>query len=289
MINKLILLEGMQGLDKSALAVTANDYLGDYIKTNLYMDGKGSPMDLACCAAIPTALIKSVLDLFPLSADMMKSKMKVAGKYAVINYGEILTQTDKSESQRIKQCLEGFEVFEGRVSAEAYAKIYQNRWKTYTRNNCIENELTICDSLYMQHHIDELILYQNQSELEIIDFLMSLVEEAMNLYPVLIYIKQKKIEKYLEYIDQDGANSGIAMWFNYYAKRIENSPFGIRNKLKGNEGLREYFHRRESIELGIIEMLSIKKYVVKNPEYGLSAIWGDIKAILDELFVDEIM
>ena len=253
-MNRLLLIEGIPGSGKTTFAKLLAQKLEEDKKVNLYIEGDLHPADMAWCALLTDDEYNRLCTNYPMHKQAFESNKSLWNDFIIIAYTKI-----ENLEQQLFDYFESKEIYNGRVGADIFCGIHLDRWKKFGEQ---AEDINIFECALLQNSINELMLFECLEENQISKYIKSLCECVKALNPIVIYIdidvKTALRRAAAERIDENGQ----MVWQESVAHYIENSPYGIKNNLKGVEGMEEYFERRMLFEKRILESLPVEKYLV---------------------------
>ncbi|MBE5962824.1 MAG: hypothetical protein E7256_15850 [Lachnospiraceae bacterium] len=295
--NRLILFEGLPGTGKSTLSKQAYEILTNHgIPAVLYNEGNLHPADLSWSACVPLSKLPNLFQTYPAYESAIKEHMSLEADYAVIAYTEFPI---KEEDQALYDLLASYEIYDARIPLADFKKKHYDRWERFAKEHTPQfaddipsNGITspkepnseqrfIFECTLLQNHINELLLFHNQNEEEIILHISHLVELVKDLNPVLIYLNPTDIAHTTKNAAKERCNpSGEPVWLNSVCKWIEESPYGKAHSLSGLPALLAYLKNRKHIEEIVMHALPIPCYILYNDTHDWMQMNDKIRKIL---------
>ena len=163
MNNYNIFIEGIPGSGKSTLLNHLADKLPDY---RAYREGDISPIELAWCSYQSKEQYEKSLEKFPALADEIKRHMMVEREHYIVAYTQIRT-----EQFDFYQYMEQFEIYSGRRGEKEFREIIYERFSHFNDSG------NIFECSFFQNIMDELLLYKEYQDEQIVDFYRGLLEQ----------------------------------------------------------------------------------------------------------------
>ena len=149
-------IEGLQGSGKSTLVKRMSDKHPEY---KVFREGDYSPIELAWCAYVSKDTYSSILKKYSDIQNEITIKSYEEDGHMIICYTQIITDIPGFHKD-----LEQYEIYNNRVSEESFKKIILTRLANWnTDGNIFECSL-------FQNIVEDMILFQNASDAEIIAF-----------------------------------------------------------------------------------------------------------------------
>jgi len=272
-MNKLILVEGIPGSGKTTISRKIADYLGKSIKTTLYNEGQMHPADLAWCACIPEGDYEGIIKTYPQYENPIRENTWFEDGYAIVAYIQF-----PIEDQKLYAILEGYEVYDGKAGLEVFTGLHAKRWRRFSEQAGKQNGITVFECSFLQNHINELLLFHNLDEDTIIKHLCSLIDSVRTLNPVLFYLVQPCVRETIARVSAQRVDEeGRRVWMERVIQYTEKCPYGLKNGLKGFDGMVKAFEDRKRIEMRVIRELPIETHIIDNPDYDWDKVWGEVE------------
>lgn len=277
--NRLILFEGLPGTGKSTLSQKTYELLTSHgIPATCYNEGQLHPADLSWCACVPLSDLPSFFKNYPAYETTIKEHMSIESDYAVIPYLELGI---KPEDGTLLDLLASYEIYDGRKSTEFFKQKHYDRWKHFGIDAVQNENHYIFECTLLQNHINELLLFHNQTDQEITLHILHLIELVKDLNPVLIYLNPTNIAATTKAASKErSSSSGVPEWEHRVCDWLEHSPYGKLHSLTGYPGLLTYLKTRKDLEEHIMHTLPIPCYLLYNDTHDWSQIAEKIEKIL---------
>lgn len=277
--NRLILFEGLPGTGKSTLAKKTYEFLTSRdIPATFYNEGQLHPADLSWCACVPLSDLPAIFQTYPAYEAVIKEHMSLESDYAVIPYTQL---SIKSSDQALYDLFAGYEIYDAHTSTEVFKQKHYDRWERFGIEAAKQETHFIFECALLQNHINELLLFHNQTDQEITLHILHLIELVKNLNPILIYLNPTNIAATTEAASKERSSpSGIPEWQNRVCDWLEHSPYGELHSLTGLCGLLSYLKTRKHLEEKIMHALPIPCYILYNDTHDWVQITDKIHKIL---------
>ena len=106
----------------------------------------------------------------------------------------------------------------------------------------------------MQNILENMLLYLQMEEEEILDFYRRLKEVLVGKKVEILYLDVENIRESVEIIKKERSDeNGVELWFSMMVRYIEESPYGKTHGLLGMEGLLIHLERRKKLEHRILK------------------------------------
>ena len=156
-------VEGLQGSGKSTLVQKLSELSPE---CTAIREGDYSPVELAWCAYVDEKKYREILGKYSDIRELIEAKTFSDlddSKKRIICYTQIITDIPGFHKD-----LEQYEIYNNRVSYEDFKSIILKRYKAWSKNSLQESKIFEC-SLF-QNIVEDMILFQNASDAEIIAF-----------------------------------------------------------------------------------------------------------------------
>ncbi|MBQ7360507.1 MAG: hypothetical protein IJW63_10470 [Lachnospiraceae bacterium] len=245
-----IFVEGIQGMGKSTLT---NALAKKYPEYRVCREGDYNPVELAWCTWMTQEEYEAVLDRYPDLVEEIKANTTVeymggylgqedARRY-VITYTRILTDIPGFHKD-----LERFEIYNGRKSLEEIKEIVLSRYEKFNGQGYI------FECSFFQNIVEDLILFHQLSDDEIVQFYRELYAKVDKKSFHLYYLYSDEVEENIRIIREERCDAqGNQMWYPLMLGFLVESPYGKAHGYQGFEDMIGHFKHRQRVEMRIIE------------------------------------
>ncbi len=204
---------------------------------------------------------KSLKDWPQLENKIMENSIYEDSRY-IVSYTRI--QTDNQDFYRY---MEQYEIYGGRRNIQEFSKIIFERFRNF---NGVGN---VFECTFFQNIIEELMLFAEYDDLQILDFYSKLISNISDDFFV-IRLVSTDIEKSVTQIKEERINEqGEEVWYHLMMNYLNKSPYGKAHNYKNFDDVLKHFHRRITIEKRIADELLHKKCVdIESKNYQLEDI-----------------
>lgn len=257
---KNIFIEGIQGTGKTTLLRLLGQQLQDY---HVYWEGDYSPVELAWCTYMTEDEYLQALEKFPELATEIEKWTTKEDEHFIVQYTRIL-----AENRAFYEYMEQFEIYNGRCPLDEFKQVLLHRYEQFSR------EGNIFECSFFQNTMEELLLYYDMTEQEIIAFFEELFVKLRHKDFLMLYLYSEQIEKNILQIKKERSdNSGNEMWYPLMLRYLNDTPYGRKHPFVGVEDMAAHFRRRMQMELKVIErVLGNQAVILPAKEYQIEEV-----------------
>lgn len=189
-------IEGLQGAGKSTLV---NRLAENYPEKKVCREGDYTPVDLAWCAYVDETTYQSIFARFPSLSEEIERYAVLEKNHRVIPYTRILT-----DIPGFYKYMEQFEIYNGNLERETFENTVLSRFSAW------EPEDEIFECAMFQNILENMMLYLQMQDDEILAFYRKVHEILQNNPYKILYLDVEDIEGSLEVIKKERADeSGV--------------------------------------------------------------------------------
>lgn len=235
-------------------------------------EGDYSPVELAWCAWLTKEEYEGVLGRYEAIREEIEKHtvietMDVDNQpHYVVCYTQIITDIPGFHKD-----LEQYEIYNGRKSFEEMQEIILARYERFfsyyksekkkDTKDCVDvvkdNARSKCylfECSFLQNIIENLILFHQLSDDEIVDFYKKLYEKVDKEKFTLLYLYGDNLEESTSIIKKERSDAqGNEMWYPLMLEYLVNSPYGKAHGYKDFGDMVAHFRHRQQLELRIIK------------------------------------
>lgn len=257
--STIIFVEGLPGSGKTTFSKRLDEHyesMGIDVKT--FNEGDLHPMDLAWCSITDKEEYEKLLCKFPKYELQINSNTKIEGDRYITAYTKVRVH---DEDVSLYKDFEQYEIYRT-DDIKQFKNAHLNLWQTFNLQ-AKENEVYIFECIFLQNHINELILKYNLTQNEIAAYFEDLVYCLSNFNVKLFYLKQVNIPKVLKRISNErrSDNPHYKDWIDLVSDYFENTRYGRELGYIGYDGVIKYFTDRQNMEEAIIPTLKIDSHI----------------------------
>ena len=236
---KNIFIEGIQGMGKSTLL---NHVAAKIPAYHVCREGDYSPVDLAWCAWMTEEEYRQVLKRYePIREEIVKNTVK-EGRYYIVSYTKIITDIPNFHKE-----LEAFEIYNGRKTFHEFQEIIFSRYESFAQTDYL------FECSFFQNMIEDLILFHQLRDNEIVAFYQKLYEKIHKEEFLLLYLYSDNLEEYITSIKKERCdNHGNELWYSMMLEYLIHSPYGKQHDYREFEDMIAHFQHRQQLELRIL-------------------------------------
>ncbi|MBR5340407.1 MAG: deoxynucleoside kinase [Erysipelotrichaceae bacterium] len=249
-------VEGLQGSGKSTLIKNLSMKYPAY---TVFREGDYSPVELAWCTFMTKDRYAEILEKYRDIRSTIEEKSHVEGDHVIVCYTQI-----KTDIPGFYKDLEQYEIYNGRLAFDEFKRTIFERYNNWNGDD------TIFECSLFQNIVEDMILYRNASDQEIMDFYKELADIVKDKPFRIFYLKTENIAENINVIRKERCDeNGNEMWFPLMLKFFDESPFARSRGIYGEEELYKHFSHRQELELYICrELFPDKLTVLKSKEYS---------------------
>lgn len=276
MNHKVIIIEGIPGSGKTTFSNLIYHHLKDSnIKANLYNEGDLHPIDLAWCSIINEKDFEYLLNKYSKYSKDIKKYSKKLDNDIITAYTKV--RVDNSDIQFYRD-FEKYEIYRTddlNIFKDAHLKLWKHLKKT--------EDVYIFECIYLQNHINELILKHNLSKENILKYMKELINTIKDFNPIVFYLKPKNIEKTIKNIAdlRRSDNPLYKDWIDLVIEYFENTKYGKKLGYIGYEGALKFFKDRVIIEEKVLKSISVKNHIL-NIDNNYNEVLKEIIKLLEK-------
>lgn len=234
-----IFIEGLQGTGKSTLLQNICEKMPEY---HVCREGDYSPIELAWCTWMTGEEYGAVLEKYSGIQDEIAANTVQEGRRYIISYTRILTDIPGFHKD-----LERFEIYNGRKTFHDFEEIILSRYAGFSGAGYL------FECSFMQNIIENLILFYQLSDEEILAFYRRLYGMIKKDEFLLLYLYSDKIEENTKAIRKQRTDGqGNELWYGLMMEYLVQSPYGKQHGCQNFDDLAAHFRHRQQVELRVI-------------------------------------
>lgn len=231
-------VEGLQGSGKSTLVKKISEKHPEYLAVH---EGDYSPVELAWCAYLSKDEYEAILDKYNTIRQEIQEKSHKEKDHMIICYTQIITDIPGFHKD-----LENHEIYNSRLSPEAFRKVILERFSKWNTNG------NIFECSLFQNIVEDMILFQNAPDQAIIDFYREIREMLSGKDYRILYLLTENIPSSISIIRKERSDEqGNELWFPMMLGYFDESPYAKKNRLSGEKAMLSHFKHRQELEISI--------------------------------------
>lgn len=262
---KNIFIEGIQGMGKSTLLQKIADQNPGY---RICREGDYSPVELAWCAWMEEGEYRRICDRYSiLREEIEKNTVKEEDHY-IVCYTKIIT-----DIQGFHKDLERYEIYNKRKPLQDLKSIILSRYRRFCGSGYV------FECAFLQNIMEELILFWQLDEEEILSFYRRLFQEVDRENFLLFYLDSDRVRENIGIIQKERCDeAGNTLWYSMMIEYLCASPYGKAQGWKGFDDLITHLEYRQKVEKRIInEIVGECAVVLPAKQWKIDEIMDRIK------------
>ena len=226
-------------------------------------EGDYSPVDLAWCTWMSKEEYEAVLKRYePIRDEIIKNTVQDQNHF-VVSYTKIITDIPNFHKE-----LEEYEVYNGRKSLQELKEIVFTRYRNFSETGYL------FECSFFQNIMEDLILFHQLSDDEIVDFYCELYSKINREQFLLLYLYSDKLEENIKAIKKERSdNQGNELWYQLMMEYLIHSPYGKRHGYSAFDDMIAHFRHRQQLELRVIrEIIGDRAMILPAKEWKIEEI-----------------
>lgn len=246
---KSIFVEGLQGAGKSTLVDRLSAALP---QLHVCREGDYSPVDLAWCAYMTQEQYEAVRDRFPSLKEEIARNTVREGDRVIVTYTKIHT-----DDRSVFETFEAYEIYNGRKTLRDLKEIVLSRYRRF------QDSGYLFECAFFQNVVEDLILYHQLGDEEILSFYRELWKEVDKVHFLLVYLYSERIEENISLIRRERCDGeGREIWYDMMLQYLRSCPYGKAHGFDTFDDLTAHLAHRQRLELRIIREVIGDKAVI---------------------------
>lgn len=252
---KVIFIEGLPGSGKTTFARKLKEfYVRQGKSVSMFQEGDLHPIDVAWCSIADNVTYHNLISKYSRYEEEIRKQTREWNNQFITAYTKISVH---DQDQVFYNDFGKHEIY-NREDYDYFRSFHIELWKSF---NPI-SEIYIFECVFLQNHINELILKYNLSETQIVEYfkdLISCLTGEIHLY----YIKQEQIDEQIARIanERKSDNPYSKDWIALVIEYFENAKYSRELNYIGYDGALRYFKDRQKIELKVLSELPIDTHI----------------------------
>lgn len=226
-------------------------------------EGDYSPVDLSWCTWMTEDAYQAALERYSsLRREIEAHTFREEDRY-IVTYTTILTDIPGFHKD-----MEQYEIYNGRKSPEELEQIVRTRYARFTGNGYL------FECAFLQNIVEELILYQQLEDNEIMSFYHRLFEYIQQDRFLLLYLYNDRLEESTKSIREERSDAqGNPLWYPLMLDYLNSSPYGKARGRQGFDGLVRHFRHRQQLELRILrEVVGDRAVILPAKQWNIDQV-----------------
>lgn len=221
-------------------------------KLHVCREGDYSPIELAWCTWMTQKEYQAILEKYhALRREIVENTVQ-EGEHYIVSYTRIITDVPGFHKE-----LEQFEIYNGRKTLHELEEIVLSRYRNFSGTGYL------FECAFMQNIVEDLILFHQLEDDEIIAFYRRLYDTVQKENFLLLYLYSDKIEENIRTIQKERSdNQGNEIWFHLMMAYLTNSPYGQQHGYKSFDDMITHFRHRQQLELRIIQEIVQERAII---------------------------
>lgn len=255
--QKNIFIEGIQGTGKSTLLQAIAEKRPDLC---VCREGDYSPVELSWCTWMTEADYKAALERYSAIREQIREHTFREDDRYIVTYTTILTDIPGFHKD-----LEQYEIYNNRKSLEELEQIIRTRYRRFSGSGYL------FECAFLQNIVEELILYQQLEDDEILAFYRRLFADVPRDNFLLLYLYADNLEESAKIICRERSDEqGNPWWYPLMLDYLNASPYGKVHGFQGFDDLVRHMRHRQQIELRILrEVVGEQAFLLPSKQWDI--------------------
>lgn len=261
-MKKIYFIEGLPGSGKTTMARRLSKYLES---TNedvvIYNEGDLHPVDLAWIAILKKEELDLLINRYPSLEKSIRENIKQFEDKFHLAYTKV--KIDIKTKDFSDYCSK-YEIYRTE-DVNDFLEEHLSLWKVFLEENKDNDKTFVFECIFMQNHINELLLKYDMSMKDIIKYYKRFQEVLEDIEAKVIYIKQLDVDSTLSRITEERRTNDKSLykdWIDLVTQYFEETKYGKVKGYVGYNGALKYFKDRQNIELEVLDKIKIDKKIV---------------------------
>ncbi|MFW5838529.1 MAG: hypothetical protein ACOC1L_07115 [Bacillota bacterium] len=277
-----IFIEGLPGSGKTTFAKRLKpSFIKQGYRVKQFNEGNLNPIDLAWCALLTKEKFNAMIKKYPLLKDEFFTHSVILNDMYVFAF----TQCNRTHTTKaFYEDMEQYEIYRT-TDIDYFRSMHLRLWKQFDKN-AEDNTIYIFESIYIQNHINELLLKYDYTDDAIQKYLNTLMNSFHRVNPILCHIEQKHVDMTIGKLAKERISNDKSKyndWIDNVITYIKNQPYAKKYNYTNYKGIIDFFKARQDKTIVTLPKLSITQFnYILDDNYDdiYNALSSDINAVL---------
>lgn len=263
-MSRAYFIEGIPGSGKTTYAQRLFDHLhskGESVI--LFNEGDLHPIDLAWCSIIKSDKFTALTEKYSAYREQILEHSKFMEDTVITAYTKV--RVDDKDATFFDD-FSPYEIYRTK-DFHHFRDTHLALWEKFNQSYK-EDTIYIFECIYLQNHINELLLKFGLFESEVLNYFQELMNKLSNLETTVLYIKPLNIKTTFDrVIDERKSNNDFYKdWIDLVIEYLEGTKLGKKLGYAGYDGAIQYFNDRQKLECNLLRKLNTKAMVFEQEE-----------------------
>lgn len=258
-MTKAYFIEGIPGSGKTTYAKRLYDHLISQGETvELFNEGDLHPIDLAWCSIIQKNQFTSLAEKHSKYRDQLLDHSKFIEDIVITAYTKVRVNDDDAS---FYDDFSPYEIYRTK-DFQYFKDTHLTLWEKFNEIHK-KDTIYIFECIFLQNHINELILKFKLSEKEMLDYFQGFMNSLSDIDKEIIYVKPVNVKETFDHVisERKSNNKNYSDWIDLVVEYFEKSKHGKELGYIGYEGALRYFEDRQELECKLIKELTVKSNI----------------------------
>jgi hypothetical protein len=288
MNHRLIIVEGIPGSGKTTIAKKVAAWLNQHnLKATCYNESDFHPADLSWIAVLTADEYENLLNKWSAYTEQIQAQAWQEADQILVTYSNV--EVSCKEDETLYDDFAPYEVYDGNWSLADFTAIHLERWQRFANQAQQEDHIAVFECAWLQNHVNELMMFHNKSQEEMLHHLQRLWDIVAALDPLVIYLQPEDVTDSIAKVSAARVNKqGEPVWRDRVIDVVCQSPFGKAHQLQGMAGMTEYFRIRNQVELQMLKQLPASAHIFTRSGDDWQALWQQVENLLTKIYTSQV-